>query len=213
MILVCFALRNEARPFARRAPRRAGVEILTSGVGADNAERAVRRRLGGQPLPRWVLTCGFAGGLNPAFAPGAVLFEAGAGFPLRDRLLSLGGQPAKFHQSGRILATAAEKQECRRQTGADAVEMESRSIHAVCGEFSIPCATVRVVSDAADEDMPLDFNRFLDVRLRLSYARLLWHVAPRPALIPELLRFNRQTLGAARGLADFLALLVADAPA
>jgi adenosylhomocysteine nucleosidase len=92
----------------------------------------------------------------------------------------------------------------RAQTGADAVEMESAAIQAVCAEAGVPCATVRVISDAAGEDLPLDFNRFTRPDYRLDFGRLLWAVVRTPAVVRPLLRLRRTTRAAALRLAAVL---------
>ena len=94
--------------------------------------------------PTLVLTCGFAGGLNPELTAGAVVF-ATDDVPLRKKLAAAGARPARFYCTSHIATTAAEKQELRRSTAADAVEMESEAIHAVCREQGISCGTVRVI--------------------------------------------------------------------
>ena len=62
-----------------------------------------------------------------------------------------------------------------------------------------------VISDTATEDMVLDFNLFMTPQRRLSYGRLLAHLAVHPQWVPGLLRFHRQTLFAAKQLASALA--------
>ena len=91
---------------------------------------------------------------------------------------------------------------------ADAVEMESEVIQGICHERGIPCATVRVISDAAHEDLPLDFNQLAKPDLRLDYGKLLWAVAKAPGKIPALLRLQRNSTQAAQRLAEALVRLL-----
>src|SRR6185295_5403052 len=102
-----------------------------------------------------------------------------------------GATPAKIFCAERIATTIAEKNTLRGDTGADAVEMESGVIHAVCRERGIPCATVRAISDTADEDLPLDFNQLAKSDLSLHYGKLAWAVAKSPGKTGALLRLQK----------------------
>jgi nucleoside phosphorylase len=208
-ILVAFAVREELRPFRKRAGDLAGWDLLLTGMGSRNAEWAIGRAWE-RRLPGFVLTCGFAGGLNPALAGGAVLFATDEGSRLPPVLRRLGASPATFQTVDRVIATAAEKRELWRSTGADAVEMESGVVRSLCRDRGIPSATVRVISDTAAEDLPLDFNRLVGADGRLRYARLATALARSPASLPALLRLRRQTRFAAERLADVLVSLTAD---
>lgn len=203
--LVCFALKEEADAFQKLTANREDLSILITGIGRKNSERALVARLN-QVTPRLVLTCGFAGGLNPAFAPGAVL-----GSPedseSQGKLAAAGVKAAKFFCANRIATTAAEKLELRRTTGADAVEMESEAIHAVCRARGIRCATVRAISDAAHDDLPLDFNQLSKPDMSLDYGKLLWAIAKSPGKISALLRLQKNSSRAARRLAEVLVTL------
>ena len=150
------------------------------------------------------LTCGFAGGLNPDLAPLALIFSDDAPPPIRAALERLGARAGKFHCAPRIAVTAEEKRALFRETHADAVEMESAAIHAVCAEEKIPCVTLRVISDTASEDLPLDFNRLTNAEQELDFAKLAWAVASSPGKIPALLRLQKRTAAAALTLAETL---------
>jgi uridine phosphorylase len=254
-LLVCFALKEEAAPFRKMAAGKSGMAILITGIGRKNADKSVREFLaGGASVPAsraqdtpssqarlartlappdYVLTCGFAGGLNPDLKLGEVVFELTDSFSSRSRgdetqikignrqsaignqsetphvvsyekLVAAGAKPAKFFCADRIVTTVDEKRELRAETGADAVEMESEAIHAVCRERGIPYAIVRVISDTANEDLPLDFNRLFKPDMSLDYGKLAWAIARSPGKIGALLKLQKQTRFAAERLAEVL---------
>ena len=64
-ILVCFAVKEEAKPLNQLIRSQPGVWVLVTGMGRHNAETAIRTALA-EERPRIVLSAGFAGGLNPA---------------------------------------------------------------------------------------------------------------------------------------------------
>jgi adenosylhomocysteine nucleosidase len=201
MILVCFAMPDEARPFHKRALQMPDVLVLLTGIGTRNAEAAVRKAFTRQ-RPEFVLSSGFAGGLDPQLPEGSLVFDA----PdlLKPALLRAGARPARFHCAPRIAATAAEKKMLRSSTGADVVEMESKAIMEVCGNEGIPCATLRIVLDTATQDLPMDFNKFADSNQRLQLWKLLLAIAMSPGRIGPLLRFQKQCVAAAEKLSGAL---------
>ena len=203
-VLICFALKEEAAPFRPLAMRTPGVSVLLVGMGRENAERSVRRFLPGD-APERVFTCGFAGGLNPELRTGDVVFDAPEAPDCRAALLAAGARPAKFFCADRIAITVAEKARLRAETGADAVEMESAAIHAVCRERGIECVTVRAISDPADEDLPLDFNALSRPDRNLDWTKLALAIARSPGKIGALMALRRKTGLAAERLAAVLA--------
>src|SRR2546429_1140002 len=228
-LLLTFAVKEEARPFQKLIGARSNLRVLLTGIGQRNAERAIRGALAEQ-LPKLVLTCGFAGGLNPALATGDVVFSTDeevrsrrgneADSPLNVQapppyvggyesclsaaLLAAGAQPAKFYCAERVAVTAEEKRALWVSTGADAVEMESGVIRAICCQQKIPSATVRVISDAANEDLPLDFNRLMDANQHLSYGKLAMASLKSPGKISALLKLQKHTRLAGEKLAEVL---------
>jgi len=202
--VLCFcAVGEEAAPLRRAGPGRPGLRVVVTGMGRSNARVGASRALA-QRSPALVLTCGFAGGLNPALSCGTVVYAADACFPLESALRAAGAVPGRFHCASHVAVTAAAKRELREQTGADAVEMESEEIRALCREHRVPSATVRVISDAAAADLPLDFNRVTTPDGRLSYPRLMGVLARQPGKILALVRFRRIL----RTAADHLAAVV-----
>ncbi len=82
--------------------------------------------------------------------------------------------------------------------------MESAAIHAVCAERGIPCATVRVISDTANEDLPLNFNTLAKPDKSLDYGKLFLAIAKSPGKIRALMKLQKQTRFAAERLAEVL---------
>jgi len=203
--LVCFALKEEAAPFHPVAAGKPGIFTIIVGIGRQNAERSVRSFLTAC-TPDLVLTCGFAGGLNPELKLGDVVFEiANPQSELGLKLAAAGAKPARIFCADRIATTVAEKKQLRTETGADAVEMESAAIQAVCLERGIACATVRVISDTAGEDLPLDFNALAKPDHSLDFGKLAWAIVRSPGKIGALLALRKQTKFAAERLAAVLA--------
>ena len=206
-ILACFALKEEAAPFRKLVEGLSRVEILITGMGGRRAESAVREFLKNRKPP-FVLSSGFAGGLDPQLASGTVVFSAEESPWLDARLLGAGARKARFHCAERVAVTAAEKRSLRAATGADAVEMESQAIGAVCAEARIPFATVRVILDTAEEDLPLDFNRLMTPDLRMDYGKLAAALLKSPGRAGALLKLQKQGQAAAASLAKALMTLL-----
>ncbi len=206
-LLIFFAVQEEAKFFG---PRRMGLypaattyQVWITGIGRRNAAENVRKAIA-RMKPERVITAGFAGGLNPALKCDTVVYAEDFDAGFSEDLEELGARPAKFHCHRRVAITAEEKAELWRQTGADAVEMESSVIRTICREFHIPSATIRVISDDASQDLPLDFNALMTSEDRINYVKLLGAVLSRPSRIPKLIGFQRQTISAARKLGGLL---------
>ncbi|MGP8202307.1 MAG: hypothetical protein ACLQU4_22735 [Limisphaerales bacterium] len=206
--LVCFAVEEEMKFFA---PHRSGgdlplattFQVWLTGIGRKNAAENARKAIACMK-PERVITAGFAGGLNPALKCGTVVYDQDFDAGFGPELENLGAVSAKFHCHRRVAITAEEKAALWKETGADAVEMESSVIRTICRECHIPSATVRVISDDATQDLPLDFNALMTSEDRINYLKLLGAVLSRPGRIPKLIEFQRQTLGAARKLGAVL---------
>lgn len=205
-ILVCFAVKEEAAPLRRGLPP--NVTILVTGMGAAAAERAVKAKLAADAWSL-VLTCGFAGALNSTLRLGTIVCDTDEAFPLRQALLDAGAVAARFHCAERVAVTGYEKAMLRERTGADAVEMESDIIRQLCRERGIPSATVRAISDTAQEDLPLDFNALVNADGKLSLGKLARSVLRRPRKIPALIALGRHSKLAARRLAAVLRAVLA----
>lgn len=205
-VLVCFAVPQEAKPFRKASRAAAHVRVLVTGMGARHAEAAIQGALqAGRPAR--VITCGFAGALDPALKVGDVLFDT-ADVLLAARLSAAGAQRGTFCCAERVATTRAEKAALRAEHNARAVEMESAVISRACAGVGVPCATVRAISDAADEDLPLDFNSVMTADQKISPAKLGLAILSSPQRIPGLIRLGRNSAFAANALARVLAQVI-----
>ena len=216
-MLVCFAVKEEARFFvdwmasrsgsAAREASRPLCQVWMTGMGRRNAVEGIRDAIA-LAQPKRVITSGFAGGLNPKLKFGAIVYEEDSDAGFGPQLDQAGAVRAAFHCQRRVAITAGEKAALWQSTGADAVEMESSVIRAVCRERKIPSATIRVISDDASQDLPLDFNALMTREDRIDYPKLIWAVLSRPCRIGRVAAFQRQTVEASRRLGAALAELL-----
>lgn len=210
-IAVCFAMAEEAGAFKKLCGET--VPMFYSGIGRANAERTTREFLATH-TPELLLPCGFAGGLTPELKIGDVLFEipvdgGNNGYAaVRAKLVEGGAKPGKITCVDRIATTAKEKQQLYKETGAAAAEMESAAVQAVCRERGIPCVTVRVISDTANDDLPLDFNKFLNEDKVVDMSKLMMAVAKAPWKMGALMQLQQNTKMASQKLAEVLVRIV-----
>jgi len=171
--------------------------LIANGPGPRLVDHALQIK----PSVDRVVSIGFCGALDPALRIGDIVVsgevpeELGASFVQGD-VLSL----------DRVAITAAEKGELRASTQAAVVEMESAAVARKAREWEMPFGCVRVVSDVADENLPLDFNRYRDADGRFSRTRIALAAMGRPfTVLPGLIRLDRNCRLAAERLGEFLA--------
>ncbi len=202
-VLVCFAVREEAKFFLNTKPRLS--RSLLTGMGQMNASAALEKRLGEIAKPSLVLSCGFAGGLNPTLRNEQIVFSADENEPLlRETLEKVGAIKVNFYCASRVATTSHEKRSLWHATGLDAVEMESEAIRDICRDRGIPSATLRVISDSAMEDLPLDFNTLMTPTQKIDYKKLSWTLIRSPLKLGELLAFQQKTHNSSKSMGEFL---------
>jgi len=181
--------------------------MVANGPGARLAHTAAWTGCG-MTTVRAVVSTGYCGGLDPGLALGDIFAAAEVRkWPAAD---SYSAMPVRAPHSGlllsvdRVAVTPAEKAALYSSGGA-AVEMEAGAVAAVAGSMGLPFYCVRVVSDTAREELPLDFNRYRDQAGRFSRSGIAMAAAMRPWSIPGLIRFDRNSRRASLTLGDFLA--------
>ncbi len=202
-VLVCFAVKEEANPFRKALGSSTQVRVLVTGMGERNTRIAFEHAIS-TSKPDLVLTCGFAGGLRPGLPAGTVLYQCAGEPEIATRLEQAGAKLGKFTFSAAVATTVAEKRTLWDNSKADAVEMESHVIQSICKDKNIPCATVRVILDSAEEDLPLNFNELMTSDQKLSFPKLVFTVLRSPGKIGALLKLQKQSRAAATELSVVL---------
>ena len=199
---MCFALDREATPLRRRLIATPQVRILVTGMGPRRSASSVEAEIA-ERRPSLLITCGFAGALDPQLMHRQVLMETQEDFLLQ-AFLKHGVLSGTFCCTHRIAIRAEEKRTLWENTRASAVEMESGGIHQICARHKIPCATIRVISDVASETLPLDFNQLRNADEQLTNRKLAWAILTRPWIIPRLASLGRNSAQASEALAEIL---------
>jgi adenosylhomocysteine nucleosidase len=187
--------------------------MVANGPGPKLAAAAAEIAKGRQALTGLVST-GFCGALDPALKPSDIFIATDILLPSRDRE-GVGASSPSFtskrpHQTGALLSidhvavTASEKSDLR-QTGASAIEMEAAGVAAKAKQYNLAFYCIRVVTDAADENLPLDFNGMRDANGRFSRSKILAAAFRSPAVFPKLLKLNKRCKDASYALGDFIA--------
>jgi adenosylhomocysteine nucleosidase len=104
--------------------------------------------------------------------------------------------------SDAMLTRATDKSDARRRYGALAVDMESHAAARVAERLGLPFAAARVVSDAADRDLPDAVKVGMTPEGGMALGAVLWALARDPRQLPALIRAGREAETAFRALAD-----------
>ena len=189
------------------------VAVVLAGAGRARAQRGVEVLLDGH-RPRWMISAGFAGGLDPALRRNdLVLANEVVNLEGRRYAIDLtvpAGSEAGGLRTGRLLTvdeivrSAGEKAELRRRFAADLVDMETSAAAALCGERGVHFLSVRVISDEAGTDLPPEVLAILGRSGGLRLGAALGAVWKRPASVKDLLALRTHANEAADHLARFL---------
>ena len=191
------------------------IEILLTGIGRESCEQIFsNHRSAPAERPDIVISSGLAGALRQNFKPGDVVVarktrtlnnELNVDSDLSYLRLATdsGAIPIDtLITAERTVPTAEEKG--RLAYSGEVVEMESAPILTHFARWGVPVLALRGISDSANEDLPLDFDRCLTPRGEIRPMNLINQIVRRPGNLPNLVRFGRQSHQAAQNLAQFM---------
>jgi len=192
------------------------VAVVVSGVGRASARRGAEHLTAGH-RPRVLVSAGFAGALAPDLkrndlvAPRSVIDGAGDEVAVDEALVADLPDAVKSGRLllvDRVITETAEKAALRRAHQADLIDMETFGVAAVARDLGVPFASLRVVSDDAQTELPAEIGRLLNASgsYRVGAAmRALWG---RPSSIRDFWTLHAQAMKASDRLADGLQLLI-----
>lgn len=220
-LLIVTPMRIEARALRgtveESAPSHATLVCLDA-IGAS-AAAALTAALE-QHRPGALLLAGYAGGLDPALAPGTLVLAGGhrhaselvassaALLDLADRSARHRGIP---HRTGAVLTvdqpltSPDAKASASAATGAAAVDMEGFWLARTAAAAGVPFVAVRAISDGAADVIPDYVAAAANAGLAGQLRRIAPGVARRPADAVALARLAVQARAASRNLARFVA--------
>ena len=202
-ILAVTGLRREQRILS--AP---GIEVLAGGGDAARLATLLEARAG---EAEGIISIGIAGALAPGLQPGDWIVASA----VRDgediwptdpawyaRLAALLPGARGGVQLGRdaMVPSAAEKAALHHATGAIGVDMESHLAARAARRHGVPFAIARVVSDAADRDLPVAAQRGMRPDGGVDIPAVLRALAADPRQLPALIRTGWEAEKAFRAL-------------
>lgn len=198
--------------------------VVESGVGATAAASAATALIQGHK-PRWIISAGFAGGLDDRLQQGDIL--------MANEIVDLEGhrltidlkfdpqalQNMRHLHVGRLLTVDSvvgdieEKRALGQRQGALAVDMESIAVADVCRQEQVRCLSIRVISDAVDQVLPKDLD-YLVKRKTLAgrIGAAAGAAVRRPSSIKDMWQLKEDALVASDRLAKFLAGIIGQLP-
>jgi adenosylhomocysteine nucleosidase len=196
------------------------IVVAVAGMGRPAAGRAADVLIAGH-RPRWLISAGFAGALNPAYARNdlivarEVIDQGGSSF-LVDSPPEMGASVR--HAKGRLITVdqvvmrAADKAEMHRLHQADLVDMESLAVAAVCHEKPVRFLSIRVISDDAHHDLPHEVAAIMNPSGVYRVGATLRSVWRRPSSVKDFWRLYEHSIEAADRLSKFIIRCVDDLP-
>ena len=199
------------------------LRILLTGIGRETCLDTLRSVSKTDAItPDVLVSSGFAGALKDDVVVGSVIAPARthtlqddadvtADAVVRSEAIRLGALPINTMITSNHLARTVEEKS-RLAFYGEAVDMESALVMAWFKKAGAGVMALRVVSDAATEDLPVDFDRCLTPQGAIKTMSLVNQIVRRPGNLPDLVRFGRQSYQAGQALARFLEHFVEELP-
>ncbi|MCE5323864.1 hypothetical protein LLG46_11195 [bacterium] len=235
---IVFALHEEAAGLARvLAESRSAVRMrngdiacligqlevyaVIGGVGQAGCRKAVNTLI--DSGAGWIISSGFAAGLDPAAKvgdvviadriittqPGQATYQSDPGLlaalPPRDTNREFSVYTCDMVSVDNVIGSPEEKKNIYLSTGAGALDMESYAAAAACCRRGVPFAAIRSISDTASDSIPEHIITLISIE---STWRQLLYIASRPHIWQNVRQMRKNAGSAANNLADVLGFML-----
>jgi adenosylhomocysteine nucleosidase len=193
-----------------------GVVVVHSDVGRENAARAAETLIAGHK-PEWIISAGLAGGLQPQVKRGdilmadAILNETGQRLMIdlnispEQRAATPGLHIGSLLTADEVVCKVDIKRELGQRHGALAVDMETWGVAEVCRREKQRFLSVRVISDAVDDELPTELERLVKKKgTARKIGAAAGSIVRRPSTVKDLWKFRGTAIQCAERLAKFL---------
>jgi len=198
------------------------ITVLLTGMGPDAGALAMGLMMRMADENRHFHVCissGLAGSLDAKLLPGNIIAprvlmaenqhadltseELSVDSELHEHAVKLGAICSNcLLTTDRVLVKVDHKRNCASR--AQSVDMESFEVVKQALAWGARGVVLRAISDAADEDLPINFNLTISANKQISIPKVLMELAKNPLALPSLIRFGKQSRKAAESLAAFL---------
>jgi nucleoside phosphorylase len=195
-LLILSALEMEAKALQPVAGS-AGVRII--GIRAARLTGQIVRSADA------LILAGLAGALDPKLQIGDIIYQEFGDWP------PLPYRAGLIHTVDHLIDSPQEKSELFRQTGAQAVDMESAIVQRFAREAKLPLLILRSISDTAAHALPRGILNWIDDIGRPRMVKFSLAALKQPTLIPTLKRLDRDSRQALAALANAVGAVIVSA--
>jgi adenosylhomocysteine nucleosidase len=190
----------------------ARIAIIYTGMGFAAARRGTQALIDAHS-PKWILSAGFSGALQPQMKVGdlvvgnALCDTHGQEIRMEMRMESdppRGLWVGKLVTADQIVRTVAEKQQLAEKHQAIAVDLESLAVAQVCRESKTGFMAVRSISDDLSVDLPPEILTLVNSTGASRLGAAMTFLVKRPSSIKEMWNVRENAMTAADRLAPYL---------
>jgi adenosylhomocysteine nucleosidase len=194
--------------------------VVRSGPGPEAARHATEALILGHH-PQWVISAGFAGGLSPELNRHDLVMPDGLVNAAGDRLAvdvkvdaaSLAQKPqlhvGRLLSVDRVVRLPEEKRALGEKYQALAADMETFAVAEACRRHHVRFLAVRIVTDAADDELPPEVQHLLRQKTRAAkFGAVVGAAWRRLSSVKDMLKLKENALVASDRLAKFLASII-----